>query len=111
VERLSTLVIRPHGSGSTLRVRVAPKSVKPGVRGVLGEALKLAVAEPPERGKANRGGRERLARVLDLPSSSISLVTGGASSEKTVEIAGLAPEECRRRLAAHLGGAGGKGAA
>ena len=65
-----------------------------------GDAWKLRVAAAPERGKANVAVLELLAETLDLPRSEITLVSGAGSRDKIVELAGLAPEEIDRRLAA-----------
>ena len=64
-----------------------------------GDAWKLRVAAAPERGKANDAVLELLAETLQLPRSRIALVSGAASRDKIVELAGLAPEEIDRRLA------------
>lgn len=40
-----------------------------------------------------------LAEALALPRSSVSLVSGGASRDKIVELTGLEPDEIDRRLA------------
>ena len=63
-----------------------------------GEAWKLRVAAAPERGKANAAVVELLAETLALPSSEITLVSGGGSRDKIVELTGLAPQEVERRL-------------
>ena len=65
-----------------------------------GDAWKLRVTAAPERGKANDAVLELLAETLELPRSEIALVSGAGSRDKIVELAGLAPEEIDRRLAA-----------
>jgi uncharacterized protein YggU (UPF0235/DUF167 family) len=40
-----------------------------------------------------------LAGVLDIPRSSVALVSGGGSRDKIVELAGIEPDEIERRLA------------
>jgi uncharacterized protein len=59
----------------------------------------VRVAAPPERGKANEAVLALLADVLSLPRSSLALVSGGASRDKIVELAGIEPAEIERRLA------------
>lgn len=83
-----------------LRLRVAPGAAGPVVVGRHGDAWKLRVAAAPERGKANDAVLELLAETLELPRSEITLVSGAGSRDKIVELAGLAPEEIDRRLAA-----------
>ena len=82
-----------------LRLRVAPGASAPGVVGRHGDAWKVRVAAAPERGKANDAVVELLATTLDVPRSSVTLVSGGGSRNKIVELTGIAPEEIERRLA------------
>jgi len=57
--------------------------------GVLGDALKIAVTAPPEKGKANHAVVEVLARVLRIKRSDIEIIAGHTQPRKTVRIAGL----------------------
>jgi uncharacterized protein YggU (UPF0235/DUF167 family) len=59
----------------------------------------VRVGAPPERGKANDAVLALLAEVLAIPRSSVALVSGGASRDKIVELAGIGPDEIDRRLA------------
>jgi len=86
------------GASTRLRLRVVPGSGKPGIVGRYGEAWKLRVAAPPERGKANEATLELLADTLGLPDTNLRLVSGHGSRDKTVEVAGLTTEEAERRL-------------
>jgi uncharacterized protein (TIGR00251 family) len=86
-------------STTRLRLRVAPGAAKAAVVGRHGDAWKVRVAAAPERGKANDAVLELLAETLALPRANVTLVSGGASRDKIVELAGLAPEEIERRLA------------
>ena len=82
-----------------LRLRVAPGAAAPGVVGRHGEAWKVRVAAAPERGKANDAVLDLLASTLSVPRANVTLVSGGASRDKIVELAGIDPEEIERRLA------------
>ena len=64
-----------------------------------GEAWKIRVAAAPERGRANDAVLELLAETLAVPRASVTLVSGGASRNKIVELSGITPEEIERRLA------------
>jgi uncharacterized protein len=83
-----------------LRLRVAPGAAAPAVVGRHGDAWKLRVTAAPERGRANNAVLELLSETLALPRSEVVLVSGAGSRDKIVELAGLAPEEIDRRLAA-----------
>lgn len=76
-----------------------PGAVKPGVVGRYGEAWKLRVTAPPERGKANDATLELLANTLGLATANLRLVSGHGSRDKTVEVSGLTTDEAERRLA------------
>jgi uncharacterized protein (TIGR00251 family) len=75
----------------TLRVKVIARSAKSEVLGELADGvLKVRIAAPPERGKAN----EELCRVLaehyGVPKSAVSILSGQTASLKLVKIE-LAP--------------------
>ncbi|NUT56700.1 MAG: DUF167 domain-containing protein [Thermoleophilia bacterium] len=86
-------------STTRVRLRVAPGAAKPGVVGRHGDAWKLRVAAPPEHGRANDAVVALLAETLDVPRTSVTLVSGASSRNKIVELAGIAPDEIERRLA------------
>jgi uncharacterized protein (TIGR00251 family) len=81
-----------------LRLRVIPGTVKPGIVGRYGDAWKLRVSAPPERGQANEATLDLLADTLGLPAANVRLVSGHGSRNKTVEVAGLTTAEAERRL-------------
>ena len=83
-----------------LRLRVSPGASRSGVVGRHGEAWKLRVAAPPEDGRANDAVTTLLASVLDLSKSSVLIVSGRGSRDKTVELDGLDLAEAERRLTA-----------
>jgi uncharacterized protein len=82
-----------------LRLRVIPGSAKPGIVGRYGDAWKLRVSAPPERGQANEATVDLLADTLGLPAANVRLVSGQGSRDKTVEVAGITTAEAERRLA------------
>ncbi|MFH5806209.1 DUF167 domain-containing protein [Alienimonas sp. DA493] len=83
---------------ATLSVKVVPGASRSAVVGWLGEALKVRVAAPPERGKANAAVLALLAEALDVPERAVALVAGPASPRKTIRVEGLSDAEARRRL-------------
>ncbi len=64
-----------------------------------GDAWKVRVAAAPELGKANEAVLALLAETLAVSRSSVTLVSGGGSRDKIVELAGLEPDVIERRLA------------
>jgi uncharacterized protein len=90
--------------GVRLKVRVHPGAQRPGLAGRLADgALKVAVAAPPEDGRANRAVEALLAEVLGLRRAQVRVVGGAATRLKHVEIVGLDAAEVQRRIAGALG--------
>jgi uncharacterized protein len=87
------------GASTRLRLRVIPGSARSGVVGRYGEAWKLRVTAPPERGKANEAALDLLAGALRVEPGALRLVAGHGARDKTVEVAGLSADEAERRLA------------
>lgn len=81
-----------------LNVKVVPGASRSEICGWLGDALKIRVAAPPERGKANAAVEVLVCTALELPTGSVSVVAGHTSPRKTLEIVGLSEREVRRQL-------------
>lgn len=81
-------------------IKVVPGASRTRLAGRLGEAYKLAVAEPAESGRANRAVVELLASVLGVAASSIRIVHGTSTHRKSVEIEGLDESTIHARLSA-----------
>jgi uncharacterized protein (TIGR00251 family) len=93
-----TLAITSSADGVRLKLKVVPGASRDRVVGVLGDALKVAVAQPPEGGAANRAVVRLLAEALKLPAKSIEVATGRSSPRKDVRVLGVSPAELSRRL-------------
>jgi uncharacterized protein (TIGR00251 family) len=89
--------------GVFVRVKVQPKSRRPGVQGraqaIDGERLRIGVAEAAEDGRANRAACAAMARLLDVPAAAVEVAAGPASREKTLRVTGD-PEQLVHRLEA-----------
>ncbi len=83
-----------------LALRVSPGAKTTCLVGRHGEAWKVRVAAPPEDGRANAAVIALIASVVGVPARTISVVSGHGSRDKLVELAGIAPDETERRLAA-----------
>jgi uncharacterized protein (TIGR00251 family) len=90
--------------GTLLNLRVSPGAKRTEIEGPYGEnAIKLRASSPPVNGRANAEVEGLLAILLDVPLSTVSVVRGASSRDKTVLVRGLEPAETRKGLAAHLG--------
>lgn len=82
-----------------LAVRVHPGARRAGLLGWMADgALKLAVIEPPEGGRANRAVVALLADVLEVPTGQLKVKGGSAGRSKWIEVEGLDGDELHRRI-------------
>lgn len=81
-----------------LRLKVVPGAARSGICGWLGDALKVRVSAPPERGKANAEVIDLLARRLGVARSALRIAAGSNRTHKTLQVSGLAEAEIMRRL-------------
>ena len=81
-----------------LSLRVSPGAGRSAVVGRHGDAWKIRVAAPPERGRANASVVSLLATSLSLGRPDVRIVGGAVSRDKVVEIVGLTLEEAEQRL-------------
>ncbi|MFE4104830.1 DUF167 domain-containing protein [Almyronema epifaneia] len=72
-----------------LSVKVVPSSAKNAIVGWLGDALKIKVQAPAEKGKANAAVIKLLAAQLGLPQDAIEIVSGQTTATKVLAIHGL----------------------
>jgi uncharacterized protein (TIGR00251 family) len=87
-----------HPNGVILSVRAQPRARQARIVGEHGGALKVAVTEPPQKGKANQSIIELLCEQLGLKKSQVTLLSGDTSRSKRVLIAGLQVPELQARL-------------
>ena len=96
---MATLAIQKFDEGVVFIVKIVPGSSPPTrICGLLGEMLKIKVAAPPEKGKANRCLIGFLARQLGVKKSAVSIISGKTNPIKSVQILGMSPEMLLRKL-------------
>jgi uncharacterized protein len=95
--------LQPHAEGVVLPVRAQPGARRDEVRGEQSHALKLAVTQVAEKGKANRAIVDLLCKTLGLRKSQVELVGGATSAEKRFLIRQVTEQELREKLAAVVG--------
>ena len=74
---------------ATLAVWAQPGASREGVAGMMGDAVKIALTAPPEKGKANKALERFLSREFGVSASSVAVVSGGSSKRKIVRLAGV----------------------
>lgn len=87
-----------HAEGVVLAVRAQPGARANAVRGVQDGALKVAVTQVAEKGKANRAILAVLCDALRLKKSQVEILAGDLSAQKKVLIRGVTPAELTERL-------------
>jgi uncharacterized protein (TIGR00251 family) len=71
----------------TLRVKIIPRSSRNEFAGELSDGtLKIKIAAPPEKGKANEALCEFLARHYGVPKANVKVVSGHTSPLKLVRV-------------------------
>ena len=86
------------GNAVLLCVKVVPGASRTRYMGVHGGAARVAVAAPPEKGKANRAVIALLAELLSVKKSDVTVVSGHAAPVKTILIEGTTPDKVRAFL-------------
>ncbi len=84
--------------GTLLRVKVVPGASRSAVAGAYGDALRVQVAAPPEKGRANRALVAFLAERLGVRPAELEIVKGTSNPRKTVRVAGMVPADVLARL-------------
>ncbi len=92
------IAITSHAGGVVVPVAAQPGARRDAVLGERGGMLRIAVASPPDRGRANAAIQSVLAECLNCKSAQISLLSGATSRRKRFLIAGIAEEEMVRKL-------------
>ncbi len=83
---------------ANLEIKAVPGASRTEIAGFLGTALKVRVAAPPEKGKANEAIRKLLSEQLGLPLDTVILVKGSTSPKKILRIEGISEQELQQKL-------------
>ncbi len=75
-----------------LKLYVQPRASRNEIAGLHNDALKLRLTTPPVDGKANKAVIAFLAKLFNLPKSSVVLKSGHQNRNKTVVVKGLNEE-------------------
>jgi uncharacterized protein (TIGR00251 family) len=75
-------------SGVAFWIHVSPRSRRPKVGGIHGDALRVTVSEPPVDGAANEGCAKALARALGVRRAAVALDPASTGRRKRVQIDG-----------------------
>lgn len=85
-------------AGVALAVRVVPRAGRTGVAGTRGDALLVRLAAAPVDGAANDALVAYLSSIFDRPKRDITILSGHASRDKRIAIAGARRADIEARL-------------
>ena len=74
--------------GLYLNVHAQPGARRPQLRGVHGDAVKIAIGEAAQDGKANKAIIRMIADALKLPVADIEITSGSSARRKRVLLRG-----------------------
>ncbi|MBN1126965.1 MAG: YggU family protein [Sedimentisphaerales bacterium] len=89
---------QPSGDTFLLNVKVVPGSSKTAIVGFLNGMLKIKVATPPEKGKANQTLIAFLSKQLGIRKKDITIISGQTSPVKQLAIRGRSGKDIRSAL-------------
>lgn len=84
-----------------VKVKVIPGSSKTVVAGLIDGMLKVKIAAPPEKGKANKCLIDFLAKKLGLKKNDILITSGRTATVKSLQISNIEPEKLIEKLNLH----------
>jgi uncharacterized protein len=89
--------------GAEINLRVSPGARNTSIAGTYGEeAIKLRVAAPPVKGRANAEAERYVAELPGVTASDVSVATGASARSKTVFVRGVDAEQVREILSGYL---------
>lgn len=88
--------------GLLLKVYVQPGAKRTAIVGLHNQMIKIAIKEKAQEGAANEALREFLSELLRVSKSSVTLIRGGTSRQKVINVVGE-PEALMEQLNRALG--------
>jgi uncharacterized protein (TIGR00251 family) len=96
---MATLTIQEGDEGVVLVAKIVPGSSGPTrICGLLDGMLKVKVAAPPEKGKANRCLITFLSKELGVRKNAVSIISGKTNPVKQVQVSGVSAERLLKKL-------------
>jgi uncharacterized protein len=92
-------VLTAKPDGVAVRLKVVPGASRTKIAGVLGDRLKVAVAAPPEGGKANEAVCALLAETFGVGKRDVQIESGHTQPQKVAVVVGVKLCEAVERLA------------
>lgn len=90
--------VEPTERGARFRVRAQPRASRTELAGEYGDAVRIRLAAPPVDGEANAELIRYLAKLLRVPKSAITILSGDSGRDKRVEVDGVDADAVRVAL-------------
>jgi len=91
-------------SETRLTVRVRPGAGRTLIKERKDGVLRMDVAAPPEKGKANKELVKYLAKLLGVPKSGVRVRSGERSRDKVVAVSGMDGKQVEKVIREAMGG-------
>jgi len=95
---MGELAIQEVDGDVVFKVKAVPGSSRTAVGGLLDGMLKVKIAAPPEKGKANQCLIEFLAKELGVRKNAVSIITGRTNPIKQVQVMGMSGQTLLKKL-------------
>ena len=87
------------GNGTvTFKAKIVPGSSKTAIAGILSGMLKVKVASPAEKGKANQCLIDFLSKQLGVRKNCVTIISGKTNPVKTIQVSGTSTETVLEKL-------------
>ncbi|MFH1831163.1 MAG: DUF167 domain-containing protein [Pseudomonadota bacterium] len=92
------LNIKEKINGITIECRITPRAKRTEIKGEREGVLLVSVTAPPTEGKANQALIKLLSKILRVPKSRISILSGQTGRNKVVFVQGVSQLEVHSAL-------------
>lgn len=95
---MTNLKISQDNKDVIFTAKIIPGSSKTTLAGILGEMLKIKIAAPAEKGKANKAVIDFLSEKIGVKKNNIAIISGLSSPVKQIRISGVSADELSSKL-------------
>ena len=96
--RMNNLNVTNTDNGVVFRAKIVPGSSRTSFCGLFDGMLKIKIAAPPEKGKANKCLVDFLAKILAVKKNAIAIISGQTSPVKQLKIVGISARQLAEKL-------------
>ena len=101
MQNIDMLKVTKTNNGIAFRVKVIPNSSVSKITEITEEFLKIKLNSPPIEGRANKEVVLLLSKILDVPKTSIEIISGDKNKLKTLSVP-LSEEQLRMKISSAM---------